>query len=512
MLNELQTHNKILIMVPYCDIYEPYIIDCLNSIYIQQYYNYEVIIVNDGSKKIKIINDYIINKQNFILLNYENNNGPAFTKWKFIEYIKKNIDNYNYNYNDIACIIDGDDYLLTIYALDTINQTYNDNKCWFTYGNSQGKFCSENNYQIPETWVNIREEKWIYNHPRTFKLFFVFYFLESDFKFYEKWLNKGTDRPLVYNCIELAGKNRVKYIDKILYNYVEHEFNSYKTVSTQSKLAQIEYIKKKSPQKEIVEDIHIVVCYWKRIENLETQLDNLNKQTVFKRIVLHIINNNPDYFVFLTQKINEYSKIFSNIQIILSHYSNEYFGFQRFFYIRDVILKKFIVDYVIIIDDDQIFDFDWVEKMYQLAKPQTYFTWYVKKWNKQNLDYWKGNVIKINKNSTKNIDPNEIFHYGGTGGSIIDVNIFNPNSRLWEVPTNTQNYSVYNIEDLWLSFVITYYYGWEIKFSNLFEKTLNYENSISKKQALSSTLFKEKQLFLQYLTNNYETYILSHRT
>lgn len=495
-------------MVPYCDIYEPFIIKCLNSIYTQQYYNYEVIIVNDGSKKIKIINDYIENKENYILLNCENNNGPAFTKWKFMEYIKDNINRYNYN--DIACIIDGDDYLITEDALNTINQTYNENKCWFTYGNAEGKFCSDNNYQIPETWINIREEKWIYNHPRSFKLFFVFYFLESDFKFNDNWLNKGTDRPLVYNCIELSGKNRVKYIDKILYKYVEHDFNSYKTVSHKNKLTQINYIKNKSPLKEIIEDIHIVVCYWKRIENLEIQLDNLNKQTISKRIVLHLINNNPDYFVYLTQKINEYSKIFENIRIYLSHYSNEYFGFQRFIYIRDIILKKFIVDYVIIIDDDQIFNYDWVEKIYQLRRPKTYWSWYVKKWNKLNLDYWKGSIIKINRNLTNSnnkINDNETFHYGGTGGSIIDVNIFNINSKLWEVPTNTQNFSVYSIEDLWLSFVMTYYYGWEIKYSNLLEKTLNFKNSNSKKQSLYSNLIKEKQLFLEYLTYNYENYI-----
>jgi len=62
-------------MVPYCDIYEPYIIKCLDSIYTQQYYNYVVIIINDGSDKIKIITDYIENKPNYILLNYEINNG-----------------------------------------------------------------------------------------------------------------------------------------------------------------------------------------------------------------------------------------------------------------------------------------------------------------------------------------------------------------------------------------------------------------------------------------------------
>jgi glycosyltransferase involved in cell wall biosynthesis len=506
--HKLTIHNKIIIMVPYCDIYEPFIIKCLNSIYTQEYYNYNVIIVNDGSKNTKKINDFIKNKPKYILINCEENNGPAFTKWTFIKYLKSNIHKNNYNNNDIACIIDGDDYLLVSDALSIINETYNTNKCWFTYGNATGNFCKDNNKPIPNEWKNIREEKWIYNHPRSFKLFLIHRFTESDFKFNDKWLTKGTDRPLVYNCIELSGFSRVKSIEKILYNYVEHDFNSYKTIEPKYKAKQIEYLTKLKPKNKIIEDIHIVICYWKRIENLEHQLKNLNEQTVSKRIVLHLINNNPDYFVFLSKKINEFSKIFENIRIYLSHYSNEYYGFQRFFYMRDIILKEFIADYVIIMDDDQIFDLDWVEKIYNLKKPKTYFSWYTKKWEKNNLDYWGGSIIKINKNSNDIISPDINFHYGGTGGSIIDINIFNSNSKLWDVPTNTLYYTPYNIEDLWLSFVIIYYYGWEIKCSNLPEKkTLNYNGSNSKNQALYGNLIKEKQLFLQYLTYNYDTFI-----
>ena len=113
--------NKFIFFVPYCDIYSNFIKECINSIENQNYDNYEVIIVNDGSKTF-IEKHKTIMKDNFIIINSDNNYGPAYSKWKFIEYLINNIDNYNYN--DIAIILDGDDFLLPN-ALDIINDNYN---------------------------------------------------------------------------------------------------------------------------------------------------------------------------------------------------------------------------------------------------------------------------------------------------------------------------------------------------------------------------------------------------
>lgn len=53
--------------------------------------------------------------------------------------------------------------------------------------------------------------------------------------------------------------------------------------------------------------------------------------------------------------------------------------------------------------------------------------------------------------------------YGGPGGSIIDINIFNDDSILWNIPPDLpQNTKVYNIDDIWLSFIIKYEYNWKI--------------------------------------------------
>jgi glycosyltransferase involved in cell wall biosynthesis len=511
-------YKKIIIFVSYCKVYEPFIIKCLSSIKKQNYPNYEVIIINDGSKNIEIINESIKDSPNYTLINFENNNdtpmdrncsleaiessnGPAFSKWKFIEYIQKNIDKYNYN--DIVMIIDGDDYIEE-YAFNIINDKYQSNNCWVTYGNARGRFCEDNNYDIPNTWKNIRKEKWIYNHPRTCKLFLLTKFIEDDFKMKGKWLIKATDATFIYNCIEWSGISKCKFINKILYNYVEHKNNTYKTINHEVRMKNINYVINKSPKKQFIEDIHIVMCCWKRTHMLEKIIQNMNEQTVANRINIHLLNNNENNIEILKDMIIKFKNIYTNIKIYLSHYDNKYYGFQRFIYIKDILIQKYFIDYVIIIDDDQLFSNDWVEKIYKLKKPKTYLSWYGKVWSDK-IDYWNDSILSINdceNNNNKNIYN---LMYGATCGSIIDVNIFNENSCIWNIPDDLpQNISVYNIEDLWLSFIIIYEYNWNICRSFLPpNKNINYENNKSNSVSLFRSLFNNKQTLFEYLYNKY---------
>uniref|UniRef100_A0A6C0ESP2 Glycosyltransferase 2-like domain-containing protein n=1 Tax=viral metagenome TaxID=1070528 RepID=A0A6C0ESP2_9ZZZZ len=490
--------NKIILFVPYCDIYKNYIIKCLNSIENQNYKYYEVIIVVDGYVlDYNLLLDFVKEKANYKLLVYKNNNGPAFSKWKFIEYIQTNINNYKYN--DIIGILDGDDYLEND-AFHIINHTYNHHNCWVTFGNAIGKFCNfKVDYDILKSYKNIRKEKWLYNHIRTCKLGLLLNFKEDDFKMHDKWLIKCTDRPFVYNIIEWSGFKKTRFINSIIYNYIEHDNNSYKTIDNNTKQRHLTYVTNIEPKQMIIEDIHIVMCVYKRVFNLKIQLENLNEQTVSNRIILHIVNNNPDNNTIICDLLLKYS---NKIKYYIYNYDNTYFGFQRFLTIKNIIIKNFIIDYIIIIDDDQIFSTDWVEKLYELREPQVYYSWYVKKWDPNNLDYWNGSIINIT-DCRRNNNPhiNERLHYGATCGCIIDIKIFNDNSELWRLPTNLpENVTIYNIEDLWLSYIIICY-GWNIKRSFLPEQISLNLNSESEKESLWCRLINEKQLLLEFLVN-----------
>ena len=95
--------------------------------------------------------------------------------------------------------------------------------------------------------------------------------------------------------------------------------------------------------------------------------------------------------------------------------------------------------------------------------PQTYACWYGKTWY-QTCDYWNSSIVSYN-DLVKNLKKEENkFHYGGTGGSVIDTSIFNDKSLLWDIPNDLPTgVSVYNIEDLWLSSIMIYYYNWTIQ-------------------------------------------------
>lgn len=498
--NSYCIYKKIVVFVPYCEVYEKYIIKCLESIEYQNYPTYQVVIVNDGHSNTSDIDKFIKNKTNYVLINLKENLGPAHSKWRFIEYIQKNIENYNYN--DIAMIVDGDDYIEST-AFYLINKTYISKNCWFTYGNADGKFCQHKDREIQNEWDNVRKFSWIYNHPRTCKIHLLTLFKEEDFKINGKWLSKGTDRPFVYNCIEWSGKNRTQSLHNVIYQYIEHDLNSYKTVSYEEKQSQVKYIENLTPCKQIIEDIHIVMCCWKRIEFLELQIINLNNQTFAKRIHIHLLNNNKNNVKQLEALVSDFKKTYK-IKISLSHYDNTRFGFQRFLYTRDVLMKNYLIDYVIFIDDDQLFYYDWVENIYSKREPKTYTCWYGRKW-KDEMNYWTGSIINMTEcrtNSNKKINE---YDYGATCGCIIDVNIFNENTELWNVPKNLpKNVTVYNIEDLWLSHIIRYFYNWKIKRSFLPEKETINDNSDCNKHALFLSLYDEKQKLFEYLNKHYK--------
>ena len=501
------SENKFIIFVPYCNMYSEFILECLNSVENQNYNNYEVIIVNDGGD-ITELNKFIENKSNYIILNFSENNGPAFSKWKFIEYIQKNLDKYSVN--DICIILDGDDYLFNN-ALHIINNTYKDTKCWVTFGDATGKYCdpSRKYYKDPANFVNIRNSNWFANHPRTMKLFLLNFMKINDFKYNGKWMIKCTDRLIIYKVFELSGSNRIAYINDILYYYREHEFNSYKTVGSRQKQALLNYCNTQPKCDTLNEDIHIVMCCWKRYQNIEIQFEMLNNQTFSKRIHWHLVNNNFTEREKLEVIINDLKNKYKNIKVSISHYKNKYFGYQRFLYIRDHLLKKFILDYVIIIDDDQLYSNDWVEKMWNLRKPKIYSGWYCKKWI-DNLNYWKGSIISYRasaKNNNKNI---KRVNYVGTGGCIIDTTIFQEKSPFWIIPTDLpKEVNIYNIEDLWLSFTAKYEHGYKLERSFLSEyKSINHIDKNSKKVSLYSMLRNEKQLLFNYLIKKYPNLII----
>jgi hypothetical protein len=65
----------------------------------------------------------------------------------------------------------------------------------------------------------------------------------------------------------------------------------------------------------------------------------LNIQNVKNRIHIHLLNNNINNIKKLDEMVIEFKKKYK-INIHLSHYDNKYYGFQRFIYTKDVLIKS----------------------------------------------------------------------------------------------------------------------------------------------------------------------------
>ena len=490
--------------------------EALASIQSQQYPNYHLIIINDGANQFPppmfatMYATMVASLKDFPVttINHDTNQGPAGTKYSFIQYVNDAVEAGKFDSNDIALIIDGDD-TIEKNSLFIINDTYNDKKGWCTFGECSGKWCRESTNQVDHVnWENMRKEEWCCNHPRSFKLFLLSHFTAHDFQYQNQWLTKATDRPLMYDIFEQCGTDRIAHIPHQLYRYREHSNNSYKTVPHRDKMAQLNYIRQQPQKDRINENIHIVMCCWNRFQNLHEQLISLNCQTIAKRIHLHLLNNNAAEQATIEGIVARFHDLEqSHITISVYHYTNTHFGFQRFLFIRETLLQRYIVDYVIMIDDDQLFAPNWVASMWSLRCPFIYTGWYCKRWtvktvnNRKYVDYWHGSTVTP-RDCLLNHKPHIVqCHYVGTGGSLVDVNIFK-SPLLWTPPSDLPSgISIYNIEDMWLSFIATRH-RYTLQRSFLPEcLSLNTIDQRSNVASLWTKLGSSKQQLLDHLIN-----------
>lgn len=200
---------------------------CLKSIENQNYINYDVFIIEDASTK-DIENTHTIIKQ------YTN----KYSNWNYhINTINKGplesriiaIDKSNCNNEDIIISIDGDDTLSHNTVFNIINNIYNNNNIWITFGNyiinNNSKYSNSNIICNNYNWKQIIYDNkfrninsFIFSHLKTFKYKLYKNINHNDLKQNNQYLQSATDVALMIPMLEMAG-NRFKCINSILYNY-----------------------------------------------------------------------------------------------------------------------------------------------------------------------------------------------------------------------------------------------------------------------------------------------------
>jgi len=197
--------------------------------------------------------------------------------------------------------------------------------------------------------------------------------------------------------------------------------------------------------------IHIVMCVYQREERFPGIMQNLkNSKTPGYKIHLHVCVNHPNN-IEIVKKYAE-SNFFESSQVSVDYviYDNHW-GFARFEIAQDL-FKRELVDYVIMIDDDETFSQSFIFGMYQEREPKCYVGWYGRFFKYQS-EYWNPGAISKYKG-----DRYTAYDYIGTGGSLIDVGIFQDKFTIEKCPKD-----FVNIEDVWLSYCVGRYEGWKRK-------------------------------------------------
>jgi len=177
--------------------------------------------------------------------------------------------------------------------------------------------------------------------------------------------------------------------------------------------------------------IAVVMCLWKREQNLPEILDRLERQTN-KNFSFWIWNNNIE----IQDKVNEMT-IQSNVDCHVVHSQQNLYGYARF-----LMAKISVGNPVIFFDDDQFPHIDFISYMNKCHK----------QYGKQHICSWWSRAIKpkIGYWRTPMASPNQVVNYCGTGGMVIDRNILDHTDI---VETWPDQYKA-NCQDLWFSYAV----------------------------------------------------------
>tara|TARA_R110002110_G_scaffold16876_2_gene72450 strand:+ start:23 stop:784 length:762 start_codon:yes stop_codon:yes gene_type:complete len=216
--------NHFKIIVPLYNI-EKWAIRMIRSIKLQDYENYECILVNDLSSdnSLEIIKKEVGDDRRFKIIDNEEK-----------KYVLRNIiealASSSPEKEDIIVILDGDDWFAKKNVLSTLNSIYNTTECWLTYGSyveypsgALGKFSKK----VPDHVVEknlFRDSAWSTSHLRSWRfaiwehINYEESFVETDPIVENNHFCNCWDLAYMFPLLELAG-SKIHFIKEVLYVY-----------------------------------------------------------------------------------------------------------------------------------------------------------------------------------------------------------------------------------------------------------------------------------------------------
>lgn len=220
-------NNKLVIITPF---YNPgeFLEKCVATVMSQRYDNFKAIFIDDCSTDGSFDRLPKDNPKAVVIKNT--------IRKTALENLHDAIMNHC-DADDIVVLVDGDDWLPNKNVLSFINDFYNQNDCWIMYGQASwtdgNKGCAIA-YPNKDYFDNIRNAPMFSNgqpggyfvsHIRTFKAGVYQKIKEQDENFSCLKDKKGEFYKMTYDVammlpiMEMAGFDKVKFNDKVLYTY-----------------------------------------------------------------------------------------------------------------------------------------------------------------------------------------------------------------------------------------------------------------------------------------------------
>lgn len=212
----------------------------LASILNQTYKNYEVLYVDDAStdNTYKKVLDIVEGLPNWKVISNENNKGALSNYFDNLDFVDD---------DDILIHLDGDDWFYDENVLQKLNDFYNREDCWMTYGGFL-VFESEDkapgipypqSTEYPEfihKYKKYRLDLWRPSHMRTYRGFLIKAVNREDLKdlIDKKDYWHASDLAFQYPCLEMCSKDKIKVIDFYAHVYNQSKPNKDRTRERES--------------------------------------------------------------------------------------------------------------------------------------------------------------------------------------------------------------------------------------------------------------------------------------
>ena len=217
-LNGSKMRSYVLVMMSYNNA--DYCEKNLTSAFSQEYPNYRMIYIDDCSKddtvkKVKAFIKKCSQKRNFQLIPNKKRVGAMANIIKAVNMCED---------DEIVVVLDGDDWFPHSKVLNRLNQYYQSDDVWMTYGH----YIRSDTYQKgPHSFAyrlrdlregNMRSLDWRTHHLRTFYAGLFKKVREEDFKWNGKYFDVANDVAIMIPMLEMA-RERAGFIDEVMYVY-----------------------------------------------------------------------------------------------------------------------------------------------------------------------------------------------------------------------------------------------------------------------------------------------------